>query len=195
MPAQAQSRSPIGPNARLSELEPLNRLSEAHFKQVTDAARLQKLPPETSLCAKEEHRWFIYLLDGVMSLQPQSGNPMELIAGSDNAVQGVFDQPNPINQVVTRSPCVIIRVERQMVSVLEKQQQSSATVVHEIDVDDGAEDLFAHIYQDYVDRKLKLPSMPEIAMKIREVIQNEDLGIADVARVVSADPTLAVRIT
>jgi HD-like signal output (HDOD) protein len=54
--------------------------------------------------------------------------------------------------------------------------------------------LFSRVYQAYVDRKLKLPTMPIVALKIREVVKNAELGVSDIARIVQSDPPLTARL-
>jgi HD-like signal output (HDOD) protein len=41
---------------------------------------------------------------------------------------------------------------------------------------------------------LELPSFPEVAMRVRKALANADIGIDDVVRMVSAEPSLAVRL-
>jgi HD-like signal output (HDOD) protein len=41
---------------------------------------------------------------------------------------------------------------------------------------------------------LSLPSLPEVALKIRRALADEDVSLAEIARVIGADPALAARI-
>jgi len=40
----------------------------------------------------------------------------------------------------------------------------------------------------------ELPSFPEVAMRVRQALSSEDISIEEVVRIVSAEPSLAVRL-
>jgi HD-like signal output (HDOD) protein len=44
------------------------------------------------------------------------------------------------------------------------------------------------------DKNLNLPSLPEVALKIRNALANENVSIAEIARLIGSDPALAARI-
>ncbi len=48
--------------------------------------------------------------------------------------------------------------------------------------------------QDFFDEKVRLPSPPAIALKILEAVREEENSFDDLARIVSTDPSLSVRI-
>ncbi len=48
--------------------------------------------------------------------------------------------------------------------------------------------------QDFFDEKVRLPSPPAIALKILEAVREEENSFDDLARIVSSDPSLSVRI-
>ncbi|MCO6439641.1 MAG: HDOD domain-containing protein [Nitrococcus mobilis] len=54
----------------------------------------------------------------------------------------------------------------------------------------GGDHLFCQLIQD----RLALPSMPEIALRVRQAINDLDAGANEVARIIQADPVVAARI-
>ncbi len=48
--------------------------------------------------------------------------------------------------------------------------------------------------QDFFDEKVRLPSPPSIALKILEAVRQEENSFDDLARIISTDPSLSVRI-
>lgn len=50
------------------------------------------------------------------------------------------------------------------------------------------------LYQDLRSDKLILPTLPEIALKVRDVVSDENSSLADVAKVINRDPALAARL-
>lgn len=57
-------------------------------------------------------------------------------------------------------------------------------------VDEVTQVLTAELAGDALD----LPSFPEVAMRVRKALANPDIGLDDVVRMVSAEPSLAVRL-
>jgi HD-like signal output (HDOD) protein len=50
------------------------------------------------------------------------------------------------------------------------------------------------LYQALRSDKLVLPTLPEMALKVREVVSQESSSLADVAKVINRDPALAARL-
>ena len=55
-------------------------------------------------------------------------------------------------------------------------------------------DLVADLERTLADNDLHLPSLPEVALKIRNALANENVSIAEIARLIGSDPALAARI-
>ncbi len=55
-------------------------------------------------------------------------------------------------------------------------------------------ELIVQIERDAESNKLELPSLPEIIILIQEAVDNPDMGISEVARIIQLDPTLAARL-
>ena len=60
--------------------------------------------------------------------------------------------------------------------------------------DQGESQLFNAIMQALNTGQLQLPSLPDIALKIKNAAANPDVSMADVARIVEVDPAMAVRL-
>ncbi len=178
----------------LGDLIPLNRLSSPLLRQITDAARVENILPSTTLNASEEHRWLVYLLDGTLILNLSDGKNSILSSSDPSTNNPVFDRDPKPTSATPRRPSTVIRIDRNMLHVSLKQEETSSTIVQEFDVGEAGEKLFTRVYQAYVDRKLQLPSLPDVALRIREVIKDPDLGVSDISRVVQSDPTLTARL-
>ena len=50
------------------------------------------------------------------------------------------------------------------------------------------------IAQDLAGATPELPSFPDVALRVRKALANDDIAIDDVVRIVSAEPSLAVRL-
>ncbi|GMR07141.1 MAG: HDOD domain-containing protein [Gammaproteobacteria bacterium] len=56
------------------------------------------------------------------------------------------------------------------------------------------EDILATLKADIANNRLTLPTLPEVALKIRDVVEDEDATIRDVADVISSDTALSARL-
>ena len=54
--------------------------------------------------------------------------------------------------------------------------------------------LVAELESSIAGNKLELPSLPEVALKIRKALADDDVSIAEIARLLGTDPALAARI-
>ena len=61
-------------------------------------------------------------------------------------------------------------------------------------MDAAAEEKFLdELLQDLEKDKLVLPTLPEVALKVRDTLENEDASLADVAKVITSDAALSAR--
>jgi hypothetical protein len=54
--------------------------------------------------------------------------------------------------------------------------------------------LVEELSRSVVERRLELPSLPEVALKIRKAIADENVSASEIVRLLGADPALAARI-
>jgi putative nucleotidyltransferase with HDIG domain len=54
--------------------------------------------------------------------------------------------------------------------------------------------LFIEIYDDLINDKLVVPSMPEVAAKIRHLIEDDDIPVSELARVLNTDPAISAKL-
>jgi len=59
----------------------------------------------------------------------------------------------------------------------------------------GAEEkLLDKLFNDLEKDKLVLPTLPEVALRVRDTLEDEDAGLGDVARVITSDAALSARL-
>ena len=75
--------------------------------------------------------------------------------------------------------------------------QNTDTVILGVEYDEAralSAALVAELEESLADKKLQLPSLPEVALKIRKALGDESVSIAEIARLLGTDPALAARI-
>src|SRR5215468_887839 len=80
-----------------------------------------------------------------------------------------------------------------------KQASSAAdtTIIQTVEYNEAraiSSALVADLERSLADKALNLPSVPEVALKIRNALANESVSIAEIARLIGSDPALAARI-
>ena len=56
------------------------------------------------------------------------------------------------------------------------------------------EKLLDQLFTDLEDDKLVLPTLPEVALRVRETLEDEDAGLSDVAKIITTDAALSARL-
>lgn len=54
--------------------------------------------------------------------------------------------------------------------------------------------LYTEIYDDLINDKLVVPSMPEVALKIRHLVEDNDIPVSELARALSTDPAISAKL-
>lgn len=55
-------------------------------------------------------------------------------------------------------------------------------------------DFLAHIHKEIQNNRLKLPSLPDVALKVREIVNTGDASSLDIATIISTDAVIAARL-
>lgn len=54
--------------------------------------------------------------------------------------------------------------------------------------------LYTEIYDDLINDKLVVPSMPEVALKIRHMVEDNDIPVSELARALNTDPAISAKL-
>ncbi len=138
----------------------------------------------------------LYLLDGEVELR--SDNSREIVrAGSTEARFPITNkQPRPATVTVISPQATVLRFEKSVVDSLQNQHTSDDIVVDDFDVAGTPIDnkLYFECFRDMTDENLTLPSLPDVALKIRHAIEDENANSHKVAQVIQVDPAFTVRL-
>jgi HD-like signal output (HDOD) protein len=73
-------------------------------------------------------------------------------------------------------------------------EQQELTLVSETELSPSEAQIVADIYQAYTQKKLRVPSLPDVALQIRAAIERSSAGAAEIAQMVQSDPVLTGRL-
>lgn len=181
-------------NAVLANLVPLDGLSDADRSELLKRSRLDTVEAGKRLPVRNAERWHSYLLEGSMELVGQ-GSVQERLdpeLDAERARYPVFPEGSGqrIEYAIAVEPVKLLSIERQAI----QQQLQAAYSVDEQSITDVEGGLLAQIYQAFHAGQMKLPSMPEVAVRVRMLAEDPDSGIAQIAKVIQTDPSLAARL-
>lgn len=138
-----------------------------------------------------------FLLDGNVVLQDVDGNTRLLASGSEGAQDALAPLRPSVYEVRALGPVSCARMARTEVAVLREQSARVPAASATVDVarakDTGAA-LFAEFKASLAANRLRLPSLPEVALRIRGAVANTRCDTRHIADLLAADPAVAAKI-
>ncbi len=74
------------------------------------------------------------------------------------------------------------------------QERATAAEVEEVALSPCESRILEDIYAAFAARQLRIPALPDVALKVRDAVNRDHHGTADVARILQSDPVLAGRL-
>lgn len=170
-------------------LLPMRYLSDSEFARISEATTVESCPAGRELfrSGRDEH-FIFYVLHGDIELATASGDKFKLSGSSLEARRPLA--PHPRDRVVARTttPVKFLRFPSELMK-LHAQEEESAVTINEINEDDESIDdkVMFDVYHAVMTNDLVLPSLPDVALKIREVASNPNASVEEVARIIRAD--------
>lgn len=178
--------------SRRDKLIPLCELNRNDLDYVFENASVWPLKPHTLVSPEEES--FFYLLEGNISLL-SGGFVVESFTHTENrGLLPLFDESKEEDSALLTSHGAILEIERALFEGLYSQRQTRARELNEELLIQEEQELYQKLRQAYKDDQLQLPVLPEAALKIRQLINQADVGSAEIIHIVQKDPVLSARL-
>jgi HD-like signal output (HDOD) protein len=178
----------------LARLIPLDGLSDADRTELLKRSRLDSIEVGKRLPARNGERWISYLIEGSMDLIGQGSVVEHLDPELDpKRVQHPVFADNAAEQIeyaTTTTPARLLSINRAAIQEL----ISASYDVDEASLNDVEGGMLTQLYQAFHNGQMKLPSMPEVAVRVRMLADDPDSGINDIAKIIQTDPSLAARL-
>ncbi len=183
--------------SRLKAFEPLRRLSDEQLVVLLNRAERRTYRPGQRLIERGtlDGREF-FLLEGALEVAAEDGRQTTIIGGTDTAASAIArQQPRRFNvTAIQPSECLIIEQ-----AVLHRLLQSAPVASSEetgssdMDADDEHRLLMA-FYRELRSNQVSLPSLPDVAWKVRRLADRDDTSSDDIARALTADPAMSAKL-
>ncbi|WP_083250674.1 HDOD domain-containing protein [Acidihalobacter aeolianus] len=179
----------------LSRLEPLQHLNETALQGLQAQLRVDQLEAGKRLPARNKERWISYVLEGSMDLMRGNTSLGRIDAAEDNgrATQPLFADGLDVEFAAAITSTRLLSISRRALEAT-LAAETSHYEVGEQSLSSTEGELLEQFYKALSDGKMQLPSMPEIALRIRELTADEDASLNDLAKVIQIDPSLTARL-
>lgn len=183
---------------KLKDYEFLRHLTQDQIIVLMSKAELLKLKPgDTLINAGDEDGEEFYLLAGELDFkEPGAYTPVRTLhASSPDAFRPLIRKRPRAYTVAAHSPAAVLKIKLEDLKALLKEAPTDNFEVKRVLREDQPEgrQVFFDIYEDLRNNKLNLPSLPEVAMKIRQLI-DEGNSASTIAKAVTTDPVIAAKL-
>jgi HD-like signal output (HDOD) protein len=179
----------------LRQIHPVNQLDDRRIEQLLERSQLRTIEEKKKLPANKAGAWLLYLVDGDVYRLPDGDKVPTLLASTDDNYPPLFQEGDAEDAaIITKSKATLLRIDAAFCQQLLDEVHDVSGEAVDVDVSEEEYGLFSEIFEASQKKLLELPAMPEVAMKLRKMLRDEDVGSADVARVIQLDPAVAGRV-
>lgn len=190
------------PLRRLKLFQPLARLTDDQLVLLASRAERRTHGPGQRVIERGVRDGLdFFLVAGKVELESPDGRKTVIEAGTDKALNPIARLQPRMYDVIAVKPCEFLVVAQ---DVLNQMLKSAPITQMEMDTghDSGHETaheseehrLLMEFYAELRSNQVKLPSIPDVAWKVRRLVDREDTTAAEVASAVSADPSMAAKL-
>ena len=175
-----------------NRLIPLNELDRNDLKLLYSQSQINQLEPRTLITSEPQQ--LVYLLEGEVSLLSGGFVSEQFTHLEQRALSPLFNESLEEDSAVLTSHGSILQVDRNLFEGLYNQARAAKIEASEIDLNKSEHDLLQNLLRAFANKKLDLPALPEAALKIRQAINNPDVGSNEIIQIVQSDPVLSARL-
>ncbi len=178
----------------LHSLEPLESLTEASLSRIAKVLRCEQLPPKVKLSASEGATSLVYLIKGAVTVVSEASSIESIRAGTPRALKPIFGGIGTELFAFATAPAEMLLLDKADLESVQNAETLTGYNVQEVEVSSFESEIFQRIYDACQTGQLALPSMPEVALQLRNAAQGPDANVAELSRIIQADPIVAGRI-
>lgn len=183
---------------RLKAFQPLNRLTDDQLVVLASRAQRRSHGPGQRVAERGVRDGLDYfLVSGAVELRAQDGRRSLIEAETDKALTAVARLQPRMYDVIAVRPSEFLVIEQEILNQLLRTAPQESAEPEESALAPGAGDaerVMTELLVELRANQVRLPSVPDVAMKVRRVVDRENTTAEQVAAVVSADPAMAAKL-
>lgn len=134
----------------------------------------------------------IYIVKGNIFMEANNGSVLEINSNTFKALYPLSVGKLHDFTAIAGSDVTVIYISK---TILQPDPCTIVPLDNELRIPEPLKDnpFFNRFYQHFIQGELKIPSFPDIALKLRIAIQ-QDCGIADIVKIVNLDPVISAKL-
>ncbi len=185
--------------AELTQLIPLRNFSEEELNTFSLTQQTETYGPGSILFEQgTSDPFLLYLLAGTVTLVLNDTQSYEVAAGTAKARFPLSYGASHSATAIAKTDVEVVRVPAQVMhknlNAQLKEDRLLDPNLWEIPPELKNSRLFQAFCQNFQNEELKLPTLPNLALKLRQAIERDDLGAAEAARIVQMDAAIAAKL-
>ncbi len=181
----------------LKKLAPLRYLSDNTLEQI-EHKTLHYNPNAVVFIVGQRTEYAYYILQGSIEMRPEGVLPYHIHFDTAQAML-------PLNSgflcgatAVTTEPSIVLAVSRVFLQRLSQRKYrytlGSEFVKSSLPRDLPNNQFFAEFAHAYRENTLSLPSLPQVAFRLKKALEEPDIAIAEIANIVQFDATIVAKL-
>ncbi|MFC4259395.1 HDOD domain-containing protein [Marinobacter lacisalsi] len=183
--------------SRLREFQSLNRLSDDQLVVLLNRAERKVYRPGQRILERGARDGMdFFLLDGAVELTAVDGGKTTITAGTDQATSAIARLQPRMFDATAIKPCQFLVIEQSVLNNLLRSaplDHSDTKPGGDMDADEEHR-LLMEFYAELRSNQVSLPSMPDVAWKVRRLADREDSSVDDIGKAITADPAMAAKL-
>lgn len=179
----------------LRRFAPFQSLPEDQLMLLADMMEHETIKEGTRILAFDDTgRVRYFLLSGAIELEARDGMRQVIESGSDKARVPLAATGPSAHNMVALSPVRLLKIDETLLGRL--------TLPPAADSEDdpggasalGGNRIYQAIRAELRDDRLMVPSLPEVALRIKKAVESESANIGKIAKIVNADPAITAKL-
>ena len=169
---------------------PFQHLNDHQLIELANLIQIKKIPAERELIQLHSNTDAQYfLIDGIVDISDESSTHWQVHARSENARNPLSRfRPSHYNvKSITEIKVVVVKLETVFQFANKSTQIDPAKEIRQHHV-------YKQLIKDLHEDRLDLPSIPDVALKIRQALREEKSNFHQIAHIISSDPAITTKI-
>jgi len=177
----------------VKELFPIRNYDNEKLLAFTSDLKSEVFPKQTVLFRHgNKADSALYLLKGTVSLSDENGNIYEIVGGTGDAKFPLSSGDIHTTTAIAKTDVSVLRVSQKILSPKYAPLSEFSTLVMPDELTDNH--LLSGFFHHYNNEELNIPSLPDVAIKLRNAMHNDDIGIADAVKIIQHDPVFSAKL-
>ncbi|TAL53023.1 MAG: HDOD domain-containing protein [Methylovulum sp.] len=176
----------------LNDLIPIRNFSTEKLEAFATNLKSEMYPKGSILFRLGENTdSALYLLKGMITLSDDTGKAYEVNDGTAKARFPLSSGSKHTTTALAETDVSILRVSQ---NIMASRSASSNHFSQLIIPDDLADNRLLQTFAEhYANEKLEIPTLPDVAIKLRNAIQ-QDVGVNEAAKIIQMDPVMSAKL-